>query len=205
MALEQSATYLASLVQTNPDGSTDLLSTVDNHLRLVKGAIKRSFPSLDQAVTANQTDLNKLVGLTVSVPDSRSTFRTAPYSAAPFEDVSVAPHVTISLSGVYLVDGYAAFSISGTVQVDHYMLITGTTPGGAFARPLTTNGNPSKLFDWGGGNNESMLEGSSIFWIHGEMVVTSSADLKVWYSVGSTRVFELLDGSFRVSRVGNAD
>ena len=62
MALEQSATYLDSLVQTNPDGSTDLLSTVDNHLRLTKGAIKRTFPNLAAPVTATQGELNSLVG-----------------------------------------------------------------------------------------------------------------------------------------------
>jgi len=45
MGLE-SATYLDELVTTNPVGSTDPKSQGDNHLRLIKSALKSTFPGL---------------------------------------------------------------------------------------------------------------------------------------------------------------
>ncbi len=40
----ETANYIPELVETNPDG-TDLASTLDNHDRLIKTAIKGSFPA----------------------------------------------------------------------------------------------------------------------------------------------------------------
>lgn len=51
MALE-TATYIASLVTSNPDG-TDQRSTADDHLRLIKACLKRSFGMIDGAVSAS--------------------------------------------------------------------------------------------------------------------------------------------------------
>jgi microcystin-dependent protein len=56
MALE-SATYLNQLVATNPS-STDSVSQSDDHLRLIKLALKNTFPNLDSPVTATPAQLN---------------------------------------------------------------------------------------------------------------------------------------------------
>ena len=56
MGLE-SATYIDGLVETNPT-SSDNANQGDNHLRLIKAALKATFPNLTGAVTANQATLN---------------------------------------------------------------------------------------------------------------------------------------------------
>ena len=45
------ATYINGLVATNPQG-TDQKSSADDHLRLIKSALKATFPNLDSPVTA---------------------------------------------------------------------------------------------------------------------------------------------------------
>ena len=62
MALE-STTYIDGLVATNPTG-TDPRSQGDDHIRLVKSAVKATFPSISGAITATHTELNKLDGYT---------------------------------------------------------------------------------------------------------------------------------------------
>ena len=64
MGLE-SATYIDDLVITNPTGSDDR-STADDHLRLIKSVLKTSFPTINGAVTAALSEINKLDGLTAS-------------------------------------------------------------------------------------------------------------------------------------------
>lgn len=68
MGLE-SATYINGLVDTNPT-SSDNANQGDNHLRLIKAAIKATFPNITGAVTATHTALNTaylpLTGGTVS-------------------------------------------------------------------------------------------------------------------------------------------
>lgn len=62
MALE-TASYVADLVESNPAG-TDLRTTADDHLRLIKASLKRTFPNADAAVTATPAELNQAVALT---------------------------------------------------------------------------------------------------------------------------------------------
>lgn len=56
MALE-TASYIDGLVATNPLGS-DPLADADGHIRLVKSAIKATFPNITGPVTATQDALN---------------------------------------------------------------------------------------------------------------------------------------------------
>jgi hypothetical protein len=56
MGLE-SATYINGLVETNPT-SSDNANQGDNHLRLIKGAIKATFPNITGPVTATHTALS---------------------------------------------------------------------------------------------------------------------------------------------------
>lgn len=64
MALE-STTYIDGLVSTNPTG-TDARSQGDDHIRLIKAAIKATLPGLSGAVTSTHTELNLLDGVTSS-------------------------------------------------------------------------------------------------------------------------------------------
>lgn len=61
----ESATYINSLVVTNPTGS-DPFNTTDDHIRLLKSTIKNTFPNLTGAMTADQAELNKLDGMTAT-------------------------------------------------------------------------------------------------------------------------------------------
>ncbi len=61
MALE-TATYIDALVVTNPDGA-DQLSTADDHIRLLKACLQRTFPKIDGAVSASAGDINLVDGL----------------------------------------------------------------------------------------------------------------------------------------------
>lgn len=53
----ETATYIASLVATNPP-TTDPLAQADDHLRLIKAVLLATFPNLNAAVTAAPADLN---------------------------------------------------------------------------------------------------------------------------------------------------
>lgn len=49
--------YINSLVASNP-AATDALSVADDHLRLIKSTIKNTFPNIQNAITATETELN---------------------------------------------------------------------------------------------------------------------------------------------------
>ncbi len=53
----ETGTYINSLVATNP-AATDALSVSDDHLRLIKSTIKNTFPNIQNAITATETELN---------------------------------------------------------------------------------------------------------------------------------------------------
>ncbi len=65
MALE-TASYVANLISTNPDGA-DARNTADDHLRLIKAALVRTFPKLDGAVSLSATQVMYVNDLSASV------------------------------------------------------------------------------------------------------------------------------------------
>ena len=65
MALE-STTYINGLVATNPTG-TDARSQGDDHIRMVKSAVKTTFPNITGAVTPTHTELNYVDGVTSAI------------------------------------------------------------------------------------------------------------------------------------------
>ena len=67
MALE-SGTYINSLNAANP-ASTDGLGQADDHIRLIKSAIKATFPNLTGAVTVTQNDLNGIGSIPSTLTD----------------------------------------------------------------------------------------------------------------------------------------
>lgn len=62
----ETGTYISDLVVTNPLGS-DLASTLDDHLRLLKSTIKATFPNINGAVSATDEELSLLAGKTGTV------------------------------------------------------------------------------------------------------------------------------------------
>lgn len=65
MGLE-TASYIAGLVESNPDGN-DQRTTTDNHIRLLKASLKRTFPMLDGAVSISALGFAFLGDLSRSV------------------------------------------------------------------------------------------------------------------------------------------
>jgi hypothetical protein len=59
MALE-TVTYISDLVATNP-ASGDTLNQTDDHLRIIKSAIKNTFPNINGPVSATDEDLNRVL------------------------------------------------------------------------------------------------------------------------------------------------
>ena len=64
----ESATYINGLNSSNPTGA-DTKAEGDDHIRLIKSAVKATFPNLTGAVTADQTELNILDGATLSTAE----------------------------------------------------------------------------------------------------------------------------------------
>ena len=114
MGLE-SATYIDGLVETNPT-SSDNANQGDNHLRLIKAAIKATFPNITGPVTATHTALSAaylpLAGGTVSGPITASggvvgnaSTATALQTARTINGVSFNGTANISFNADNVADG----------------------------------------------------------------------------------------------------
>lgn len=79
MALE-TASFIASLVVSNPDG-TDQRSTADDHLRLIKACLKRSFPMIDGAVSASSAAVSFVNDLSASAQAQFNALREGSHTA----------------------------------------------------------------------------------------------------------------------------
>lgn len=64
----ESAPYINSLNASNPTGA-DTKAEGDDHIRLIKSAVKATFPNLTGAITADQGELNILDGATLSTTE----------------------------------------------------------------------------------------------------------------------------------------
>ena len=110
MALE-SATYISDLNAANP-AATDGLAQADDHFRLIKGAVKATFPNVTGAVTASHGAL-----------DAASTFAASITASAA--EINVLDGVSAGLTSTELsvLDGVTAT----TTQINASSLI-GTLP-----------------------------------------------------------------------------
>ena len=73
----ETASYLSQLDATYPQ-SGDLKSEGDNHLRLIKSAVKATFPNLTAApVTPSTTELNYITGVTSAIQTQLNAEATA--------------------------------------------------------------------------------------------------------------------------------
>ena len=90
MAVE-SATYINQLDATKP-GATDLKSEGDDHLRLVKSAVKATFPNVTGAVTPTHTELNYVDGVTSAIQTQLDT--KAPTASPTFTGTVALPSTT---------------------------------------------------------------------------------------------------------------
>jgi len=76
MALEV-GTYISDLVITNPVGATDTKAQGDDHIRLIKAALKATFPNITGAMTKTHTQLNDPQVVTLPVGTKMLFVQTA--------------------------------------------------------------------------------------------------------------------------------
>lgn len=110
MGLE-TATYIDALVTSNPDGA-DARSTADDHLRLIKAALKRSFPMVGGAVSASAVAISYVNDLTASVQAQINTLATG-------TGVLNASHA-VSASDALALGGVAAASYARKDQYNEF-------------------------------------------------------------------------------------
>ena len=92
----ESATYISDLDPTNPVGSSDLVSSLDDHMRLVKATLKNTFPNIDGAVTATEDELNHLDGVTGTTGTGKLVLDDAPTIA----NLTVTDSITLPAKSV---------------------------------------------------------------------------------------------------------
>ena len=93
MALE-TASFIDGLNSSNP-AATDALAQADDHLRLIKAAIKATFPNITGAVTLTQAQINALAD---TVPAPAGTKMLFKQSSAPLVGLRI-PLTTMRLFG----------------------------------------------------------------------------------------------------------
>lgn len=116
MGLE-SASHIDELDTDNPVGGTDTVSSLDNHIRLLKTVLQTDFPNITEPMTATAAELNLLDGLS-ALTGSGSLV------------ASVAP----ALTGAATLDGSAILSAASSLDADN--LGAGTVPDARFPATL---------------------------------------------------------------------
>jgi len=119
----ETGTYISDLVATNPL-SSDLASTADDHIRLIKSTVKATFPNINNAVTVTDELLNGIptgsanptgtIGLS-AVNGSATTYLRS--DGAPALSQAIAPTWT----------DLHTFSNSPTSGIDGSILLTDTS------------------------------------------------------------------------------
>jgi microcystin-dependent protein len=109
----ETASFINGLNANNPV-ATDGLADADNHLRLIKSAIKNTFPNLSGAVSATQADLSAIAGTT-----SPSSTTLTNSDALVVNDGGAMVQVTLSQLLTYLQSNLGITSsniIDGSIQ-----------------------------------------------------------------------------------------
>lgn len=103
MALE-TATYLGSLVTNWPLGS-DQRSTADDHFRLIKGTLTRTFPNIDAEVSASAGELNYLKSASWNIQAQINAFKEGSLNGST---VSGTVHFAMSAGNTNFLGGISA-------------------------------------------------------------------------------------------------
>lgn len=110
MGLESTATYIDSLVVSFPLG-TDDKSTADDHIRLIKAAIKRTFPNIAGEVSVSYQTLNNVAKHNMEQATSASFIFAAPLTLESAFRASGALLVSLSGQG-----SFSELSLTGIEQ-----------------------------------------------------------------------------------------
>jgi len=131
----ETATYISDLVTSNPAAS-DGMNNADDHMRMIKAALKSTFPSITGAVTATHTQINNAVAATVNgvgvLADAGVFFKTN--STDGFVN-TLAGDIDVKLQGVIAATfqrtaGVNFLKVKGALQVDDTITATSITAAG---------------------------------------------------------------------------
>lgn len=145
MALE-TASYINGLVATNPT-ATDTVAQADDHIRLIKAAIKATFPNVSGAMTATHTILNGLDARVVTLENTpavpsgtRMLFQQTAAPTGWTKDTTHNDKAIRVVSGTVGSGGTNAFS---TLDATALGTITSSISGSTASHTLTTSEIPS--------------------------------------------------------------
>lgn len=155
MALETGA-YISDLVATNPVAN-DPKNQGDDHVRLIKSAVKATFPNITGVVTPTHTELNFVDGVTSAIQDQLDD--KAPLNNPVLTGTPQAPTAAVGTTGAQIatLDFVIAASLSASL------------PG--------QTGNAGKLISTDGTNGfwEDQIDGSVVSLASGGNIVGTTA------------------------------
>ena len=150
MALE-SATYISDLNAANP-AATDALAQADDHFRLIKGAVKATFPNVTGAVTATHTAL-----------DAASTFASSITASAA--EINVLDGISSGLTSTELsvLDGVTATTsqLNATALIADPLVVGPLTEGSILVGDANTVASPVTI---GASGTVLKSNGTTISW-----------------------------------------
>lgn len=120
----ETGTYISDLVVTNPL-SSDLASTADDHIRLLKSTIKTTFANVNGAVTSTDEELNLVDGIG-TVWGSGNDGSGSGLDADTLDGVSSAGFLTTTTAGKI-----AAGSVAADGTLSNGLNMTSVTRNGA--------------------------------------------------------------------------
>lgn len=150
MALE-SATYINDLNAANP-AATDGLAQADDHFRLIKGAVKATFPNVSGAITATHGALDAAATFAASITASAAEINVLDGISAGLTsaELSVLDGITASTANLNLVGTLPVVGTlaEGSVVVGNSSSVASAVAIGASGTVLKSNGT---TISWGDG------------------------------------------------------
>jgi hypothetical protein len=175
VALE-TASYVANLQESNPDG-LDQRSTADNHLRLIKAALKRTFPKMDGPVSLSAAQVMYLGDLSASVQLQLNQLRdgsatannalyanSASYAANAGNAIAVGgfSHSDVAVLARTIDQTFAgAVIIKATGSIGSVGLRTGSTSYPGYVEYKTPDGTRRGFIGFGNSNNRLQIVGEN--------------------------------------------
>lgn len=147
------ATYIDGLNPSNPP-SGDSVGEGDDHLRLIKSALKNTFPNIFAAVTATAAELNQLSGTTI-------TAFAKLLLASPSAATAIATLVAPGASGNVMTSNGTTW-ISAALPVGQVDVQTFNYTGGNQTWTKPSFGTIAIIECWGGGGSGGKSNGSLV-------------------------------------------
>lgn len=154
----ETGTYISDLVATNPLGS-DLASTLDDHIRLLKSTIKATFPNINNAVTVTDEQLNAVASNVAANPTGTVGLSTVNGSASTYLRSDGAPPLSQSIaptwSATHRFSGGAAGGAGNSfpVEIDNNRLLAFRDSSGGFTNVAFISQNASNALTFGANAN----------------------------------------------------